>query len=57
MCSCFVLVAVVGLCAVDVWKFSVRGDGTAARSISRETVAMDTDNAVGGDPSTEWRSH
>jgi len=55
--SCFVLFAVVYLCAVNVRKYSVRGDGTAARSISRETFAMDTDNAVRGDPSTEWCSH
>jgi len=48
---------VIYLCTIDVWKFTGRGDGTPARSISWKTVAMDTDNTVGGNTATQWRCH
>jgi len=49
--------AVVYLRAVDVRKLVVWGDGTAARSVSWTTVAVDTDNTVRGDSATQWCCH
>ena len=49
--------AVVYLHAVNVRQFIARGDGTAARSVSRATVAVDTDNTVRGNSATQWCRH
>jgi len=57
LCAVVCCLAVIYLRAVDVWKFPFWGDGTAARPVSRATIAVDTDNAVGGNSATQWCCH